>query len=34
MRLTVLVKREQALDTRAWVWTALPRVSPEAQAGD
>ena len=25
MRLSVLVKREQALDTGGWVWTALPQ---------
>jgi hypothetical protein len=33
MRLTVLVKREQALDTRAWVWTALPQGFPGSAGG-
>lgn len=33
MRLTVLVKREQALDTGAWVWTALPQGYPGSAGG-
>src|SRR5215471_1865954 len=33
MRLTVLVKREQALDTGAWVWTALPQGFPGSAGG-
>lgn len=33
MRLTVLVKREQTLDTRAWVWTALPQGFPGSAGG-
>lgn len=33
MRLTVLVKREQALDTGAWLWTALPEGFPGSAAG-
>ena len=33
MRLIVLVKREQALDTGAWVWTALPQGSPGSAGG-
>src|SRR5215475_13064470 len=33
MRLTVLVKREQALDTSAWVWTALPQGFPGSAGG-
>jgi DNA-directed RNA polymerase specialized sigma24 family protein len=33
MRLTVLVKREQALDTGAWVWTALPQDFPGSAGG-
>ena len=33
MRLTVLVKREQALDTGAWVWTALPQGHPGSAGG-
>jgi DNA-directed RNA polymerase specialized sigma24 family protein len=33
MRLTVLVKREQALDTGAWVWTALPEGFPGSAGG-
>ena len=33
MRLAVLVKREQALDTGAWVWTALPQGYPGSAGG-
>src|SRR5215469_6519171 len=33
MRLIVLVKREQALDTGAWVWTALPQGFPGSAGG-
>lgn len=33
MRITVLVKREQALDTGAWVWTALPQGYPGSAGG-
>lgn len=33
MRLSVLVKREQALDTGAWVWTALPQGYPGSAGG-
>lgn len=33
MRLAVLVKREQALDTGAWVWTALPQGFPGSAGG-
>jgi hypothetical protein len=33
MRLSVLVKREQALDTGAWVWTALPQGFPGSAGG-
>jgi hypothetical protein len=33
MRLTVLVKHEQALDTGAWVWTALPQGFPGSAGG-
>jgi hypothetical protein len=33
MRLAVLVKREQALDTGAWVWTALPQGYPGCAGG-
>lgn len=33
MRLTVLVKRERALDTGAWVWTALPQGFPGSAGG-
>ena len=33
MRLTVLVKREQTLDTGAWVWTALPQGFPGSAGG-
>ena len=33
MRLTVLVTREQALDTGAWVWTALPQGFPGSTGG-
>jgi len=33
MRITVLVKREQALDTGAWVWTALPQGFPGSVGG-
>jgi DNA-directed RNA polymerase specialized sigma24 family protein len=33
MRLTALVKREQALDTGAWVWTALPQGYPGSAGG-
>lgn len=33
MRLTVLVTREQALDSGAWVWTALPQGFPGSAGG-
>jgi hypothetical protein len=33
MRLAVMVKREQALDTGAWVWTALPQGFPGSAGG-
>jgi DNA-directed RNA polymerase specialized sigma24 family protein len=33
MRLSVLVKREQALDTGTWVWTALPQGFPGSTGG-
>lgn len=33
MRLTVVVKREQALDTGAWVWTGLPEGFPGSAGG-
>src|SRR5689334_21826710 len=33
MRLTVLVKRELALDSGAWVWTALPQGFPGSAGG-
>lgn len=33
MRLTVLVKREQALDTSVWVWTGLPQGFPGSAGG-
>jgi hypothetical protein len=33
MRLNVVVKREQALDTGAWVWTALPQGYPGSAGG-
>ena len=33
MRLMVLVKREQAIDTGAWVWTALPQGFPGSAGG-
>jgi hypothetical protein len=33
MRLTVIVKRERALDTGAWVWTALPQGFPGSTGG-
>jgi len=33
MRLTVLVRRERALDTGAWVWTALPQGYPGSVGG-
>jgi hypothetical protein len=33
MRLAVLVKREQALDSGAWVWTALPQGYPGSAGG-
>jgi DNA-directed RNA polymerase specialized sigma24 family protein len=33
MRLSVLVKREQALEGGAWVWTALPQGYPGSAGG-
>jgi hypothetical protein len=33
IKLVVLVKREQTLDTGAWVWTALPQGYPGSAGG-